>query len=175
MTGEWQKAEAEALASLRAAYLADLNRLALSLRPRFESGELRGYNDRDGDEEDEARRAFFLTHPGPSGDGGDAYAKFVRERPKLPPDILDDACAEFFGLDEAAQERDFGAAFRRASLLRSVSPGDEHTEDAQPNIGQAVIAVSLDVIAIARARGWYEPTPDECPPQEWTRWAKEIA
>ncbi len=155
----WNGTMAAVLEQLRAAYMAEVQRFAETLRPRFESGELRGYTDDDG-------------------------VRDMRERPgkprpgawRAPLFRLEDLCEQHFGLDVDAPETDAAAqeVFRRAYLIRSVSPSDALlTEDAQPIAGQATIAVAGDVLAIARARGWYEPTVDEDPSLEKTAWAQE--
>lgn len=150
-TAAWQAVQDQVVALLRPAYLAELERLALSLRPRFESGELRGFTDEDAERE-------------------------VREKGwQAPAWKLEEACARWFGLDERGQERDLDAACRAADLIRQVAPGDAYTEADQPPLGQAVIAIACDVVAIARARNWYKPTADECPAEEFTKWATEAA
>lgn len=144
----WNETKAAVLEQLRAAYLAEVTRFAETLRPRFESGDLRGYTDEDSEHENE------------------------RDDYKAPLFHLEDLCDEAFRLDV---DRFGEEAYRNAYLIRSVSPGDAHTEDAQPIAGQAGIAVAFDVLAVAQARGWYIPAEGEDPtiPAAEARWALE--
>jgi hypothetical protein len=51
----------------------------------------------------------------------------------------------------------------RAYLVLAASPHAEATRNTQLHPGHhAQEAAAWDVIAIARARGWYTPTEDEC-------------
>lgn len=120
--------------AIRAAYLQELERFAATLRPRFESGELRG----------------FRNGAGPHDDGD-------MDLKRAPVDVLTDLCAAHFGLDLEADEQGYSNAY----LIRLVSPNEYDTEDDQPICGQAAIAVTYDVLSIARERRWYTPTPDE--------------
>lgn len=172
MTAAWQKAEADALEGLRVAYMADLNRLAETLRPRFESGELYGYRDDETNARlDEAFR-WREAHPGFTEE---ERAAFEKSLPPWAPEMVEEACAAFFGLDEAHEERDFEATFRRASLLRAVSPGDSTTLPDGPVIPSAVMAISADVFTIARVRGWYTRPDGEGPTEEDTGWVQAAA
>ena len=75
------------------------------------------------------------------------------ETPARPPlFVLEDLCATRFGIDEA--QKDFDEACRRAYLIRLVSPHEHETEDGQPVQSQAQAALALDVLDVARERGW---------------------
>ncbi len=161
----WNETRAAVLEQLRAAYMAEVQRFAETLRPRFESGELRGYTDEDGERDERERRTRFTLSGKPR-----------RGAWRPPLELLEDLCEAHFGLEVNAAETDAAAqeVFQRAYLIRSVSPSDALlTEDVQPIAGQAVVAVTGDVLAIARARGWYKPTADEAPSVEETVWAQE--
>jgi hypothetical protein len=128
--------------ALRAAYLAEVERLAMALRSRFESGELRGF--RSGDD-----------------DGGGASPHWEVER----------LAAAWFGLEVARDEDgDSGsvtidADARAAHLILAASPHAESTDCAGGGWNHvcyhAHSAAAWDVIALARERGWYVPTADE--------------
>jgi hypothetical protein len=131
--------------ALRMAYLAEVERIAEALRPRFESGELRCWTDEDGDEIEARRRA------------GD--------REWLPPLWrIERFSADWLGMDPKAQGEAFNEGCRVAYLVRLVSPHEDETEDAQPAIGQAMEAVGRDVLDAAGRRGWLQPTPVATPP-----------
>ncbi len=132
---EWQATCARTLDELRRAYLAEVERFAETLRPRFESGELRGITD-----------AEFEA-------GGDS-----------PLFRLEALCGRHFGLESKDGELvETHETFQTAYLIRSVSPGEVATEDAQPVVGQAIIALTHHVLALAKARGWWHPQPGEMP------------
>jgi hypothetical protein len=140
----WQEAQ---LPGLRALYLAEVVRFAEELRPRFASGELRGFTDADGER--------------------------IEREPHWDPPLfeLENLCEERFRLDV---DRYGEEAYLNAYLIRCVSPSEGQTFDAQPVAGQAAIAVSRDVLAVARARGFCASTPDEDPSLDETRWAEEF-
>jgi hypothetical protein len=140
----WQEAQ---LPGLRALYLAEVVRFAEEIRPRFESGEFRGFTDADSE-------------------------RIERERDWDPPLFeLENLCEQRFRLDV---DRYGEEAYLNAYLIRCVSPSEGQTFDAQPIAGQAAIAVSRDVLAVARARGFCASTPDEDPSLDETRWAEEL-
>jgi hypothetical protein len=138
----WQETH---LPSLRALYLAEVVRFAEELRPRFASGEIRGFTDADGER--------------------------IEREPHWDPPLfeLENLCEERFRLDV---DRYGEEAYLNAYLIRCVSPSEGQTFDAQPVAGQAAVAVSRDVLAAARARGFYAPAEDEDPTLDETRWAE---
>jgi hypothetical protein len=119
-------------AAWRAAYLEVLEQLAASLRPGFEAGEFYAFRDAQGRGDDRGRWR------------------------------VEDACSRYFGLGTDGDWE--AAAGGTAHMLLVASPradvtgegGDVHPCD------HAGEAVAWDVIAIARERGWYTPTADEC-------------
>jgi hypothetical protein len=130
---------AVALEALRVDYLGKVRALAEELRPRFESGELRGFR---------------------SGDGeGGSDEPFER---------LDEICRERFGLATTETEPGDGLSYITgddvaAYTILAVSPmAREITDtDADHACYVAATAVASDVLAVARDRRWYRPTPDE--------------
>lgn len=77
-----------------------------------------------------------------------------------PLERLEDMCAEHFGLrtDHAAE-----------GLVISVSPSAAAATLSGAGVRNAVFACAWDVLAVARARGWYTPTRDECPAPSKTK------
>ncbi len=148
-SAEWRRAHAELVAGFRVAYLAELERFAETLRPRFEAGELYGY--RDDLTGEERITAAIVDHFGlvvtetiePGGGhvytGDDAIAHLILE---ASPSALDE------------------------SLGDSIQSNDWH----HPALG-AREAILFDVLGIARARGWYTPDEDEAPVFDHSRWA----
>jgi hypothetical protein len=127
----------------RPLYLAEVARLAETLRPKFESGELRGYTDEDDD---------------------------ARVGQAVPMDRLEDLCNEHFGL-QAPGTFEGGIVDRdpvTAELVLAASPSAEDVIN-DGNRGHArstlaMFAAARDVLAFAIARGWRKPRSDE----EWT-------
>jgi hypothetical protein len=134
------------LAALRPAVLAEIERFAEELRPRFESGELRSFRDCD-DGEDEGDDDRWETSP---------HWK------------VEALVAKRFGLEVTEEENQHGGTRYRgddavAGLLLSCSPrADATNTNWNHPCHHATSAVTWDVIAIARERRWYTPTPDEC-------------
>ncbi len=134
----WQATCARTLDELRRAYFAEVERFAETLRPRFESGELRGMTD----EEFEAKGGYERS----------------------PLHRLEGLCGRHFGLESKdGKPAETYEAFQTAYLIRSVSTGEVATEDAQPVVGQAITAITHDVLALAKAGGWWRPRPGEMP------------
>jgi len=125
-------------AALKAAYLAELERFAETLRPRFESGELRAFRS-----------------------PGDDYNR-EKGREDYPQEKLERLLATHFGLEETGDKGEGGDAAAAYAIL-AASPRAEVTADEGWNhpIYHAANAVGWDVIALARARGWYTPGRDE--------------
>lgn len=125
------------LPGLRAAYLAELERFAETLRPRFAAGELRAFRDCDDGIED------------------------------APPWMLERLCASHFGVEVTRSEDGYGGEdhegdMAAAYLILAASPRAEALLDTQVHPGyHAAEAAAWDVIAHARACGWYSPAPDE--------------
>ncbi len=135
---EWQTTCARVLEDLRLAYGAELERFGETLRSKFESGKLRGMTD----SEFEAKGAYKRS----------------------PLHHLETLCGRHFGLaSKDGKLVETYEAFQTAYLIRSVSTGEVATEDAQPVVGQAITAVMHDVLALAKARGWWRPRPGEMP------------
>jgi hypothetical protein len=122
---------------LRAAYFAELVPFAETLRPRFESGELRAFCDCDDPDES-------------------------------PMSVLERLCADRFGLHVTRRTNGYGyekfdGDDAAAYLILAASPHAEATDDHQNHPAyHAVDAVLWDVITLARERGWYTPTIEEC-------------
>lgn len=113
----------------RAAYLAEVEALAVELRPRFLSGELRGWAD--------------------PYDGERFAAEQAQGRTWEPP---------LWKLEKIARARlapTQAAAFRALSLSRR-SRWDTGCKGARYLAGDAV---ALDLLAVARRRGWLQPAP----------------
>jgi hypothetical protein len=142
--GRWAEAADINVAALRAAYHAEIARLSATLRPRFESGELRAY--RDGDDEGVFR-----------GTGAADSPHWEVER----------ICAKHFGLEvkrdvldngDEVFQGDGGAAY----LVLAASPRAECTEDAFYHAcHHAQTAAAWDVIMYARSARWYTPAANE--------------
>lgn len=128
-------------AAWRAAYFQELEQFAETLKPGFAAGEFYSFRDD--------------SIPGVSFGGGDGqYA-------------LEEACVRHFGLrveetihedGDASYEGDSGTAH---AILSASPHADSTGEGAVHPCDHAKEAVAWDVIAIARERGWYTPTPDE--------------
>ena len=126
---------------LRDAYRAALERFAATLRPRFESGELRGY--RDGDDEDGRRSPFWTVE-------ALAAAHFGVELTCTPDPAGD---CELLSGDEPA-----------AHLILAVSPHAASTGEGAVHVcAHAMQAVAWDVVSYAREQGWYVPDQGEYP------------
>jgi hypothetical protein len=137
------------LPSLREAYRAELERFAETLRPRFESGELRA--EREGD---------YRRIPGTTGWSSDC---FTHDSPRWEIERL---AEDYFGVTFTERPMSDGGGFdgdsARAHLVLAASPHAGFTgEGAEHPCDHARESVAWDVIALARDRGWYVPTPDE--------------
>jgi hypothetical protein len=154
----WRSSFDALVERFRPLYLAEVVRCAETLRPRFESGELHGYR--------------------PDDDGD------VSSESLAPMDRLEDLCAEHFGIrvDEVERVED-GRSYlydverdpRTADMILEVSPsaeGGSVTGQDVPSFN-AKYSIAWDVLAVARARGWYRPPHDECPSPESLRPATE--
>lgn len=147
----------DALASIgeafRSAYLAELARFAESLRPRFESGELRAYRS----PVDDPKRI-----PGTTGWGDECFT-----RSNSPQYALDRMAGEHFGITMTTTRAPDGSDWYdgdalRAHMILAVSPHAEATgEGANHPCDHACESIGWDLIAYARERGWYTPTEDE--------------
>lgn len=75
--------------------------------------------------------------------------------------VLERMCGEHFGLDD----EDGSESYRRACVVLACSPStDAAPLEAGGTVCQvAAEAIALDVLSIARARGWYTPAADEDP------------
>lgn len=147
----WQAAQEALVARLRPLYLAEVARFAETLRPDFEAGRLYGYR---------------------GGDNGTSIES-------TPIGRLEELCAEHFGIQVDDEERDGNAYqverdFMTARMILAVSPSADGASDpgAEAESFNAQFAAAWDVLAVARARGWYKPTPDESPDVEETRWVE---
>ncbi|WP_242344019.1 hypothetical protein [Anaeromyxobacter terrae] len=155
----WRAAHEALIERFRPLYIAELERFAETLRPRFEAGELRGYIDELDD-----------------GAGRDV---------RLPMDRLEDLCAEYFGIAVGRRWRDFDdedADRLTAQLILAASPAGAAVLNSN-NRGVtlpalATWAVTRDVFSVAIVRGWR--VPDEAR-DEWTpephiiaTWANEV-
>ncbi len=149
----WGEGLTPYLAVIREAYLGKIERFAETLRPRFESGELRAFAERDDD--------------GIRGAEGWGPASHRRDSPHR---VLEDLVRDHLGL--RITETDHGNGTRScdgdevaAHLVLAASPHGRTSEvcggEAHP-CHAAVDAATWDVIAHARARGWYVPSADEC-------------
>ncbi len=126
---------------LRDAYLAALERFAATLRPAFESGELRGH--RDGDDEDGGRSPFWKVERL-------AATHFGVELTSAPDP--DGECVVLRGDEQTAH------------LILAVSPNAPSICDGSAHpCEHAMQAVACDVVAIARERRWYVPAENEYP------------
>lgn len=146
----WNETKMAAAASLRAAYLAEVERFAETLRPRFEAGELRGFRSGDGEMEFE----------------------------HSPRNMLERLCAAHFGMEttEHPGKRPGWTSIdgddQGAYLILAVSAFASAVEEAAQGTfydhpaHHAVEAISWDVLAVATSRGWYQMTEDEEPSAE---------
>src|SRR5512133_60901 len=126
---------------LRDAYRAALERFASTLRPAFESGELRGY--RDGDDENGGRSPFWTVEA--------LAATHFGVELTCTPDPSGEC--ELLSGDEAT-----------AHLILAVSPHAASTGEGAVHVcAHAMQAVAWDVVSLARERGWYVPEGGEYP------------
>ncbi len=128
------------LAGYARTYAAAVRSIAIVLRPRFESGELRGWADGDGDRIGQGKRRW------------------------TPPMWrVEAACGRFFVRSQGAAMVVLQYASRRAL---QVDPF--YWKDPGGGVslyGAAVTAMAYDVVLYARARGWSRPIPtEESPP-----------
>lgn len=146
----WPNVQAQ-IPALRAAYMAEVARLAETLRPRFEAGEIRANR-----EVDFAR----FDEPG---------VRCTREDlENMPMGRVERIVAEHFGLvvtvtDDADV---YGSTFEgdgaAAYLVLACSPNEERVGDSWGHpCYHAQTSAALDLITAARARGMYVPTADE--------------
>jgi hypothetical protein len=128
---------AETLEALRAYYQGEVARVALELRPRFESGELHGWR-----EEDTERM---------EAEGGSYRASYVP-----PPWRVEEECGRRF----------VRASVSRAYVVLLVSPSEPETAGVgwTDHRYHAANAMAWDVIRYARAQGWTTMTSDEFSP-----------
>lgn len=140
---EWMQVKAGSLDALREAYAAELERFATTLRPRFEAGELRAAADEDGG------CAWYENPQGKT----EALAS-VHFGLEVETDTGHPSSASVFDGDSAM-----------AYLILAASPhaASEEGAGSYHPCYTATGAVAWDVIALARARGWYVPTADESP------------
>jgi hypothetical protein len=142
-TTTWTETKAAAAVALRAAYLAEVERFAETLRSRFEAGELHGFRGED-DPGAGVRKleAAIENHFG-------LATKEVRDVP-APGWVTYEADAY------------------TAHLVLAVSPSTECADSSDGcsynhEAQHAVEAITWDVLAIARSRRWYRATQDESP------------
>lgn len=136
---------ATVVAHLRADwYLPMLGRIAELARPRFESGEFRGYTDEDSDRE------------------VDGYGKPKAERWEAPRWRFEQWVEEVLPVE----------TFADAYLILACS-GSESLIDGGAQIeyarGIAAECVSYDIFRIGLDAGWYKPAAEECPSAERLR------
>lgn len=126
----------------RAAYVAEVEMLAERLRPRFESGELRGMRDEDLEDDHGALSPMWEV-----GQEAGEYFRLVKRGP--PGSIRG---GEFYeGAEQAAH------------LVLLASPSTPYVDNQGLYVAyEAQEAAMWDVILIARERGWYTPGPTEC-------------
>ena len=129
------------LERLRQDYARRVEALAERLRPRFESGELHGFREYDGDRMDRA----WCERRGEPFDPEYRPPAWRIEEEVRAADVVD---------------------FPTAYLVLACSPSEELMDGgtALSDVeGVASMAMAYDVIRVARRRGWYAPTPDEEP------------
>jgi hypothetical protein len=118
--------------AFRTYYQGEVARVALELRPRFESGELRGFRDEDSE---------TMEAEGPDG----SYVP--------PPWRVEEECGRRFVRASVARAY--------AVLLVSPSEPETSGAGWTDPRYHAAQAMSWDVIRYARAQGWTTMTPDE--------------
>lgn len=121
-------AKRQTMTAERRAYLREVEELAAELRPRFLSGELRGWHTLDGDRDEAARRAGRKWTPPLWRLEGIARARIATSQ------------AEAF----------------RALSLSTHARWDVGCHGARYLAGEAV---ALDLLAVARRRGWLQRGP----------------
>jgi hypothetical protein len=131
--------------------MAEVERLADALRPRFESGELRACNEED---------YRIYDEPGRSATQDDIE--------NMPMGRCEALVAEHFGIavtvtDDADGGRTYRGDAEATHLVLAFSPNAARTEELANNHPgyHAQTAAALDLITAARARGMYVPTADE--------------
>lgn len=125
------------LDAFRAWYRRELEQLAEQVRPGFETGEFR-----DNREDTDFRIDEAAGFEGPGWNDPDS----------LPFARLQELVKARFGLTTAGS--------RRAYALLAVAANTERADSDAADFG-ASEAVALDLLALARSRGWYTPTADE--------------
>jgi hypothetical protein len=110
---------------VRAAYMAEVERFAETLRPGFEAGALRAFTIEDG------------------------------ESGALPPQFqLEELCSAHFCLSEMDDTV--------VALMLSLTPRAQAMAGwGDDNASRLTSAIAWDVIAVAREREWYVPSPTE--------------
>lgn len=133
---------AAALRELRAYYRTEVERVATELRPRFESGELRGWRSNEMDRMDARMDALA------AGATPDAY---------VPP---------LWRVEEEAGQRFVRSSMARAYVVLLVSPSEPETFDPSSMDPRyhAGTAMAHDVIRYAREQGWTTMAADESEP-----------
>lgn len=136
----WSEAVAFHRPALRTAYLEEIARFAEPLRPRFEAGELRAHAD------------------------GDGYTG------NAPDDVIKAAVVAHFGLKVTETRSEdwiyYDGNEDVARLIMAASPHATASEafGQAPHVCHLAADAALwDVIAHARARGWYTPVENEDP------------
>jgi hypothetical protein len=133
----WPSAFNELAERFRPLYMAEVARLADTLRPRFESGELRGFTDED-------------LEDGASG----------RDSPLWK---IEAAAGEHFRLVRRGEDPEpYDGAELVAGVILGVSPSAPFTGDGWEHVAyQANEAATWDVLLHARGQGWYTPGSTE--------------
>jgi hypothetical protein len=136
-------------------YPATIGRVAEELRPRFESGELHGFRDNDENLQD----TVWCERHGVPHDPDYRDSLWVLED-VLAKKVLG-FVPEYYGHYEEKPAR-------RAAWVLTHSPSTPCVLDdsGETLLGMATHAMAYDVLRIARQRGWYVATADECPSDE---------
>lgn len=129
----------QALEVISDEYVDRVERLAEQLRPRFERGELHGFDSTDCELDVAALAGRVADH--------------------LPP---------FFALCDGIQEA-MVRSFADAWLILACSPSERLMDGGflmENATAAAAQCLAYDVLRIARQRGWYVPGPEELPCRE---------
>jgi hypothetical protein len=139
---EWPGAFNELAERFRPLYRREVARLAEELRPRFESGELRAFEDEDlEDGESGATSPMWRIE----AEAGEHFRLVKRD-----------------GSGRCAAGEVYEGAGHIASLILVVSPSTFYVGDDWSHVAYRANAAAMwDVILHARERGWYTPSPDE--------------